>query len=189
MSEDTTAAEAPDPGEEAGDATAAEGFGRVDEDGTAVGNGPEASSEESDGELAELRQQLDERTDDLKRVTAEYANYRRRVERDRAATAEAAKVSVFTELLPLADDLERARVHGDLEEGPLKAFSDKVTALLTAQGVEQFGAEGDAFDPALHEAVQDESDGGEQVLGTVLRKGYRFGDRVLRAAMVVVTAP
>ena len=84
------------------------------------------------------------------------------------------------------DDLDRARAHGDLEEGPLRAFADKMVALLASQGVEHFGEEGDAFDPNVHEAVQDESDGGEPVIGTVLRRGYRMGERVLRTAMVIV---
>lgn len=135
---------------------------------------------------AGLQAQLDERTADLQRVSAEFANYRRRVERDRQAMIDSAKGSVLSELIPLVDDLERAREHGDLEDGPLKVFSDKVRALLASQKVDAFGEEGDPFDPSLHEAVQDESEGSEPVLGTVLRKGYRHGDRILRTAMVVV---
>lgn len=139
-----------------------------------------------DAPTAALQAQLDERTADLQRVSAEFANYRRRVERDRQVMIDTAKGSVLTDLLTIVDDLERARAHGDLEEGPLKVFADKVQTLLTSHGVESFGAEGDAFDPAVHEAVQDESEGTEPVLGTVLRKGYRQGDRTLRTAMVVV---
>ncbi|GLB65458.1 hypothetical protein NCCP2495_33400 [Dietzia sp. NCCP-2495] len=133
-----------------------------------------------------LQAQLDERTADLQRVSAEFANYRRRMDRERTAGIEAARAGLLSELLPVVDDLDRARDHGDLADGPLKAFADKMVALLAGQGVEQFGEEGDPFDPNLHEAVQDESDGGEPVLGTVLRKGYRMGDRTLRAAMVIV---
>jgi len=188
-------------GAEAEQSDVDEATGPVVNDGTAADDGGEgpipegaagsdpAAPEGEAGPEAELRRELDERTDDLKRVTAEYANYRRRVDRDRTAIVESAKASVLSELLPVADDLERARSHGDLEEGPLKSFAERITSLLAAQGVEQFGAEGEPFDPAVHEAVQDESDGGEQVLGTVLRRGYRLGDRVLRTAMVVVTSP
>lgn len=156
----------------------------VDDDSTAA----ETSAGEAPGNdaTAALQSQLDERTADLQRVSAEFANYRRRVERDRQAMVDTAKGSVLSELLPLVDDLERAREHGDLEDGPLKVFSDKVRALLVSQKVEAFGEEGDPFDPALHEAVQDESEGSEPVLGTVLRQGYRHGDRILRTAMVVV---
>lgn len=133
-----------------------------------------------------LQAQLDERTADLQRVSAEFANYRRRMDRERTAGIEQAKAKVLAELLPVVDDLDRARDHGDLAEGPLKAFADKMVALLASQGVEQFGDEGDAFDPNVHEAVQDESEGGEPVVGTVLRKGYRMGERTLRTAMVIV---
>ncbi|WP_010540797.1 nucleotide exchange factor GrpE [Dietzia alimentaria] len=148
----------------------------------------DASTDEGRGAdaTAGLQAQLDERTADLQRVSAEFANYRRRVERDRQAMIDSAKGSVLSELIPLVDDLERAREHGDLEDGPLKVFSDKVRALLASQKVDAFGEEGDPFDPSLHEAVQDESEGSEPVLGTVLRKGYRHGDRILRTAMVVV---
>lgn len=152
-------------------------------DGTAAEDGGE---EPIAGAESELQTQLDERTSDLQRVSAEFANYRRRVERDRQATIDTSKASVLAELLPIVDDLDRAREHGDLEEGPLKVFSDKIHALLTAQGVVAFGEEGDAFDPSLHEAVQDESEGSDPVLGTVLRKGYRHGERALRTAMVIV---
>ncbi len=162
--------------------------GEIVNDGTAADDGVEAPVD-GDG-LADraggLQSQLDERTVDLQRVSAEFANYRRRVERDRLATIEAAKGAVLAELLPIVDDIDRARAHGDLDGGPLKAFADKIHAVLSTQGVVEFGAEGDPFDPAVHEAVQDESEGAEPVLGAVLRKGYRLGERTLRTAMVVV---
>ncbi|HJC29397.1 MAG TPA: nucleotide exchange factor GrpE [Candidatus Dietzia intestinipullorum] len=158
----------------------------VVDDGTAAEDAGEPAAEAGSDAATELQAQLDERTSDLQRLSAEFANYRRRVERDRQATIDAAKASVLAELLPITDDLERAREHGDLEEGPLKVFADKVRSLLAAQGVEAFGEEGDAFDPSMHEAVQDESEGSDPVLGAVLRKGYRYGERTLRTAMVVV---
>ena len=129
-------------------------------------------------------------TADLKRVSAEYTNYRRRAERDRVATFELAKAQVASDLLPMADDFDLAEKHGDLkEEGPLKVFSDKFTKLIADLGVEKFGQEGDAFDPNFHEAVQDMSSGDEKTVATVLRAGYRIGDRVLRTAMVVIGDP
>ena len=88
-------------------------------------------------------------------------------------------------LLGVLDDVERARTHGDLD-GPFKAVAEKLTTALTGIGLTAFGAEGDAFDPALHEAVAHEGSGGEPVLSMVMRQGYRFGDRVLRPAMVAV---
>nr|WP_237088170.1 nucleotide exchange factor GrpE [Nocardia seriolae] len=131
--------------------------------------------------------ELAERTSDLQRLTAEYANYRRRVERDRKAATDTAKAAVVSELLPVLDDLDRARAHGDLDNGPLKSVADKLVTALQKQGLEEFGSEGEPFDPTLHEAVQHEGSGADPVLGMVMRKGYRFGDRVLRHALVGVT--
>ncbi|KIA64063.1 nucleotide exchange factor GrpE [Nocardia vulneris] len=150
--------------------------------GPEAGNGTaaEAPADAAGGELAE-------RTADLQRLTAEYANYRRRVERDRKTAIDAAKAAVVTELLGVLDDLDRARAHGDLDAGPLKSVADKLAAALQKQGLEEFGSAGEPFDPTLHEAVQHEGSGHEPVIGLVMRKGYRFGDRVLRHALVGVT--
>lgn len=144
---------------------------------------------DGDGAVSDVELQLAERTEDLQRVSAEYANYRRRTERERSQIANDAKAKVITDLLPLIDDLELARQHGDLAEGPLKAFSDNLQAILQRQKTEAFGAEGDAFDPEIHEAVQDLSQGDTKVIGTVLRKGYRVGDRLVRNAMVIIADP
>lgn len=122
----------------------------------------------------------------LQRVKAEYDNYRKRSVRQEQAAAERAKVGVVSLLLPVIDDLERARSHGDLESGPLKSVADKLTAAFESIGLTAFGAEGDPFDPEHHEAVQHDGDGSNPVLGTVMRQGYRLGERVLRHAMVGV---
>ncbi|WKD58238.1 heat shock protein GrpE [Corynebacterium capitovis DSM 44611] len=132
---------------------------------------------------------LVERTEDLQRVSAEYANYRRRTERERGSIAEQAKTTVLVNLLPLLDDLDLAEQHGDLAEGPLKVFEGKFRSLLSGQGVHAFGEEGEAFDPEIHEAVQDLSSGDDKVVGTVLRKGYRVGERLVRNAMVIIADP
>lgn len=144
---------------------------------------------DGDGEVSDIEAQLAERTEDLQRLNAEYTNYRRRTERDRQAVVEAAKSQVLAALLPILDDLELARQHGDLNDGPLKAIADKLNSTLEGQKLEAFGAEGDAFDPEIHEAVQDLSSGGEQVIGTVLRRGYRVGDKLVRNAMVIIADP
>ncbi|MGP5572300.1 nucleotide exchange factor GrpE [Corynebacterium casei] len=144
---------------------------------------------DGDGEVSDIEAQLAERTEDLQRLNAEYTNYRRRTERDRQAVIEAAKSQVLAALLPILDDLELARQHGDLKDSPLKAIADKLTSTLEGQQLEAFGAEGDAFDPEIHEAVQDLSSGGEQVVGTVLRRGYRVGDKLVRNAMVIIADP
>ena len=123
----------------------------------------------------------------LQRVKAEYDNYRKRSVRQEQAASERGKAFAATQLLPVLDDLERARRHGDLESGPLKSVADKLTAALQAIGLVAYGVEGDPFDPSLHEAVQHEGDGSNPVIGTVMRQGYRLGDGpVLRHAMVGV---
>lgn len=144
---------------------------------------------DGDGTVSDAEMQLAERTEDLQRLSAEYTNYRRRTERERAQVEEQARASVLTQLLPLLDDLDLAEQHGDLNEGPLKSFADKFRSLAEAQGLTAVGAEGDAFDPEVHVAVQDLSTGENKVVGTVLRKGYRVGERLVSYAMVIIADP
>jgi molecular chaperone GrpE len=123
-------------------------------------------------------------------LQAEYANYRKRVDRDRVANAESAVGLALMTLLPVLDDIDRARAHGDLT-GPFKAVAEQLEAVLGKLGLSAFGEAGDRFDPAVHEAVlHDESpDVSEPTATTVMRRGYRHGDRLLRPAMVGVTDP
>jgi molecular chaperone GrpE len=101
---------------------------------------------------------------------------------------ESAKADVAAQLIPLRDDLTLAEQHGDLT-GPLKSVADKLDSVFSGLKIEAFGVEGDTFDPSLHEAVQDTSSGDEKVLGTVLRQGFRLGERTLRTAMVIIADP
>ncbi|MDV8069647.1 nucleotide exchange factor GrpE [Rhodococcus sp. IEGM 1366] len=153
----------------------------LDSEDTGVVQEAEAIVEE-----ATLADQLAERTADLQSLQAQFMNYKRRVDRDKQVDIANAKASVVGVLVPILDDLDRARAHGDLEEGPLRALADKLNTTLTGLGLSEFGAVGDAFDPELHEAVQHEGEGADPVLSVVMRKGYKFGDRVLRHAMVGV---
>ena len=137
-----------------------------------------APANDSD-EVAELKSTL-------QRVKAEYDNYRKRSLRDQQVTADRAKATVISQLLGVLDDLDRARSHGDLESGPLKSVADKLVGALEGQGLSAFGAEGDEFDPSLHEAVQHEGEGTHPVVGTVMRRGYKIGDQVVRHALVGV---
>lgn len=130
--------------------------------------------------------EVDELKSTLQRVKAEYDNYRKRALRDQQLIAERSKAAIVTQLLPVLDDLDRARSHGDLEAGPLKSVADKLATALEGLGLSGFGEEGDDFDPALHEAVQHEGDGTHPVVGTVMRRGYKVGDLVVRHAMVGV---
>lgn len=141
-------------------------------------------------ELEALRKELDERTRDLQRVGAEYANYRKRVERDRAAVIEQAIGNVIGSLLPVLDDIDRAREHGDLV-GPFAAVADQLVGALSKYGLTGFGEVGDPFDPTKHEAVTHErsSEVTQSTCVSVMRRGYLLGDRLLRAAMVGVADP
>jgi molecular chaperone GrpE len=155
---------------------------------TASGPAP-SGSEAFAGETPEESDKAAELLADLQRVQADFANYRKRALRDQQAATDRAKASVVTQLLGVLDDLERARTHGDLESGPLKLVADKLDGALTGLGLEAFGAEGEDFDPVLHEAVQHEGDGGpgsKSVIGTVMRRGYKMGEHVLRNALVGV---
>lgn len=152
----------------------------------------DALSEETTEETAAeptLADQLAERTEDLQRITAEYANFRRRTAQERDGIITSAKAQVLTSLLPILDDLDLAEKHGDLAEGPLKAFRDKFVSTVAGLKVEAFGVEGDLFDAERHEAVQDLSTGDDKAIGTVLRKGYEFNGRLLRTAMVIIADP
>lgn len=134
--------------------------------------------------------ELMERTADLQRLSAEYANYRRRVERDRVAVVEIAQDRVLAALLPVLDDVDRAREHGDLD-GAFKAVAEQLIAVLAKHGLDAFGAEGEPFDPTRHEAVMhstSEDVDGPTCVG-IMRRGYQRGDRVLRPAMVAVADP
>jgi len=142
---------------------------------------------------AETELQFDavaELTADLQRVQAEYANYRRRVERDRQAVADQALGSVMLGLLPVLDDIDRARSHGEVEGG-FKLVADGLETTLTKLGLQRFGEAGEPFDPTVHEALTHtlSADVAEPVCAEVYQPGYRVGDRVLRPARVAVAEP
>ncbi|WP_051366599.1 nucleotide exchange factor GrpE [Hamadaea tsunoensis] len=141
-------------------------------------------------ELEMLRKQLDEAQVDIKRVAAEYKNYRDRVKRDQAAAAETATAAVLTALLPVLDDLDRAREHGDLT-GPFGSVAEQLLTATGKFGLTAFGSKGDPFDPNRHEAVAHlpSADVTEETCIDVMRRGYMLGDRLLRPAMVAVAAP
>ena len=152
------------------------------------GAGESAEQQEARGADDALAKQVEDLTADVKRVTAEYANYRKRVERDREQVIASAKASIAEDLLTVLDDIERADSHGDLT-GAFKAVADKLTSSLQSAGLAAFGEQGEEFDPSVHEAVQHDTspEVSGPTVGAVLRRGYRFGDRVLRPAMVAVT--
>jgi molecular chaperone GrpE len=144
----------------------------------------------ADDTVAVLQATLEERTRDLQRVTAEFQNYRKRVERDKSRAGELATAAVLQSLLPVLDDLDRARDHGDLN-GPFGSVAEQLSGALAKHGLESFGMKGDKFDPQIHEAVahmqMPDVDGPTCI--DVMRSGYRLGDKLLRPALVAVAEP
>jgi molecular chaperone GrpE len=126
----------------------------------------------------------------LQRLQAEYSNYRKRVERDRAVASEIAIAAVLSELLPTLDDLDRAQEHGELTGG-FKSVADQLINIVTKLGLEKYGKDGEEFDPQIHEALMHETSSEVQsaVASKILQPGYRFKERVLRPARVAVTQP
>lgn len=137
----------------------------------------------------EAAAQVADLTNDLQRINAEYANYRKRTEQQRQIIGEVAVAGVVNELLPILDDLDRAQEHGDYD-GVVKSIGDSLQNTLTKLGLTKFGEQGEEFDPAVHEALMTVAAGEgqeSQVVGQVLRAGYKIDDRVIRTAGVAVT--
>jgi molecular chaperone GrpE len=150
--------------------------------------GPPAA--EPSSEATELRAQLAERTADLQRLQAEYANYRKRVDRDRATVREQAVASALTELLPVLDAINQAHEHGELSGG-FKSVADSLQGAVGKLGLVSYGQRGDAFDPKIHEALSysDSPDVSEDTCVDIFQPGYKVGERILRPARVAVAAP
>jgi molecular chaperone GrpE len=129
-------------------------------------------------------------TADLQRLQAEYANYRKRVERDRAVAHENAVAAVLSELLALLDDIDRAEAHGELTGG-FKAVAEQLNSITSRIGLEKYGTAGEAFDPQIHEALMHDepSDVAVATAVKILQSGYKYRERVLRPARVSVTEP
>ncbi|KES06308.1 heat shock protein GrpE [Streptomyces toyocaensis] len=141
-------------------------------------------------QLDQARTALNERTADLQRLQAEFQNYRRRVERDRVAVKEVAVANLLTELLPVLDDIGRAREHGELVGG-FKSVAESLETTVAKLGLQQFGKEGESFDPTIHEALMHSyaPDVTETTCVAILQPGYRIGERTIRPARVAVAEP
>jgi molecular chaperone GrpE len=153
----------------------------------------EETTEQAVEEVVEPGQEADPvatLTADLQRLQAEYANYRKRVERDRAVAHESAIGAVLTELLALLDDVDRAELHGELSGG-FKAVADQLNSITSRIGLEKYGTEGEAFDPQIHEALMHDESSEVEVptASKILQPGYKYKERILRPARVAVTDP
>jgi molecular chaperone GrpE len=146
---------------------------------------------DDNGVSASAEVQLAERTADLQRLQAEYANYRKRVDRDRQLIAENATYRVLAPIIEVLDTIDRAREHGDVDGG-FKAVADQLEGVVANLGLTRFGAPGDPFDPNLHEALSHLGTDPEVSVATckhIAKAGYKIGDRVVRAAQVLVVDP
>ena len=139
---------------------------------------------------SDLTAEIAERTADLQRLQAEYANYRKRVERDRIAVREQALASVLSELLPVLDDIGRAREHGELTGG-FRSVAESLESAAAKLGLTAYGEAGDPFDPTLHDALMHSysPDVTEPTCVQILQPGYKVGDRIVRPARVAVAEP
>jgi molecular chaperone GrpE len=169
------------------DATAEAALGETA--GTGSGTEPDLAPE-TDSELSAARSAVAALTNDLQRLQAEYVNYKRRVDRDRQMVKENATFSVLSAMLPVLDDLDRAREHGELEGG-FKAVADSLERIVAAQGLVKFGQPGDEFDPRFHEALMHghSPDVTTTTCQNIVSAGYQIGDRVVRPARVTVVDP
>ena len=144
----------------------------------------------SDEAVAEVVDPVTALTEDLQRLQAEFANYRKRIERDRSLASDLAISSVLFEFLAILDDLDRAESHGELSGG-FKAVAEQINATMTKLGLEKYGSAPEAFDPNIHEALLHEtsSEVRETTVSKILQPGYKYKERILRPARVVVTDP
>ena len=181
-------------GDSAGSAPAAGSFGEaaaeMANETEVEGGEPEADLSLAD-ELAVTKMALAEMTSDAQRVQAEYANYRKRVDRDRELIRENATYSALSPIIDVLDTIDRAREHGELEGG-FKAVAEQLERIVANQGLIRFGAPGDPFDPTIHEALSHIGQDPEVSVTTcqhIAKVGYRIGDRVVRVAQVLVVDP
>jgi molecular chaperone GrpE len=172
------------------DTDGAKGSQGAEEAGPASGGGDVKELTALRAQLDQVRTALNERTADLQRLQAEYQNYRRRVERDRIAVKEIAIANLLTELLPVLDDIGRARDHGELVGG-FKSVAESLETVAAKLGLQQFGKEGEPFDPLVHEALMHSysPDVTQTTCVQILQPGYRIGERNLRPARVAVAEP
>jgi molecular chaperone GrpE len=150
-------------------------------------DGAQATTTETPEEMAA---RITELTSDLQRLQAEYLNYKRRVERDRDLVLQNAKFSILSALLPVLDDVDRAREHEELAGG-FKAVADSLERIVAGEGLVKFGAPGDPFDPRIHEALMHSlsPDVVTTTCDKIVQAGYQIGERVVRPALVTVVDP
>ncbi len=163
----------------------------LEEEAPAGGPTEDDVEAEEQVQVEQVQLALAERTADLQRLQAEYLNYKRRVDRDRELVRENATYAALTPIIDVLDTIDRAREHGELDPG-FQAVADQLERVVAQAGLVKFGEPGDAFDPQFHQALSHIGEDPEVEVTTakvVAKAGYRFGDRVVRAAQVLVVDP
>ncbi|WP_346845031.1 nucleotide exchange factor GrpE [uncultured Rothia sp.] len=192
MAENTNEQQGNDPLEDAFAAPSAEGHPDVEgvsEEAVAEEESATATEEASAGESIDENAQLaEQRLEDLRRLQAEFTNFKNRSAKEKEQLREFVMADLVQSLLPVMDDIDAARQHGDLEDGPFASIARKLEETLDKHGMERFGEVGEIFDPKVHEAVlqQPTSDVEPDHVSMVLRNGYKVKDRVVRSAQVAV---
>ena len=158
-------------------------------------NGDAADSATQDGEdtltpLGQAKKEAAEYLEALQRERAEFINFRNRSQKEQERFRQHGIIDVLTALLPALDDIDRIREHSEMDES-FKAVSTKIDKAFEKFGVEKFGEKGEDFDPTKHDAIlhKPDSQAEKETVDTVVEAGYRIGDRVIRAARVVVASP
>jgi len=201
--DDTTASAAPEGTASTDGAAEEQAGGSAPDPADAAGQGPEAADQADQADQAEpsdvpedpaepdFQSKIDELTTDLQRLQAEYLNYKRRVERDRELIRENATYAALSPIIEVLDTIDRAREHEPLEGG-FKAVAEQLESVVAGLGLKKFGEPGDVFDPTIHEALSHmgtDPDVSEVTCKVVAKAGYKIGDRVVRAAQVLVVDP
>ena len=187
-------ADAPADAEVTGEAVDTSSAADMVEEGAPVASDDQADDAEPSADpdpLAVAQRELEERTADLQRLQAEFLNYKRRVERDRELLKENATYSALSPITEVLDTIDRAREHGELDEG-LRAVAEQLEQVVARQGLVRYGAPGDEFDPNFHDALSHVGEDPEVTVTTckvIVKSGYRIGERVVRAAQVLVVDP
>lgn len=191
MAENTNEQQGKDPLEDAFNAPSAEGHPEaegVSEEAAAEETAAASEEAEASEPANEFEQLAEARLNDLRSLQAEFTNFKNRSNKEKEQLREFVAAELVTSLLPVIDDIDAARTHGDLEDGPFAAIAKKLEETLAKQGLVRYGEIGEPFNPQIHEAVlqQPTSEVEEDHVALVLRNGYKVKDRVVRTAQVAV---
>ena len=140
--------------------------------------------------LGQAKKEAAEYLEALQRERAEFINFRNRAQKEQERFRQHGIIDVLTALLPALDDIDRIREHSEMDDS-FKAVANKIDKAFEKFGVEKFGEKGEDFDPTKHDAILHKPDPNaeKETVDTVVEAGYRIGDRVIRAARVVVASP